>query len=219
MFVPLNMDFSKAVTIDTNSADWIPSPKAGVWRCPLERELPEQGHTTSLVRYEPGAAFSQHQHPKGEEILVLDGVFCDDSGEYKAGSYLRHPAGSKHAPYSAQGCTLLVKLNQFQTGDNRRIAVDTRPWCCEPGLPVELPLHRFGNEYTALIRLPHGADTFLPCLDGQVEALVLKGTLLDARGRYRAGTWLRRADWFSNKLMTAEDTVLFIKQGHFPTST
>lgn len=218
MFVPLNMDFGEAVTVDSASANWLPSPKKGVYRCPLERQQAEEGHATSLVRYEPGSRFSPHAHPGGEEILVLEGIFSDENGDYKAGTYLRNPPGTRHTPFSEQGCKLLVKLNQFRPGDSRRFAVDTRPWCCEPGLPVELPLHSFGGEYTALIRLPQGADTCLPCLDGRVEALVLAGTLLDARGRYRAGTWLRRPDWHGDKLMTAQDTVLFIKQGHFPGS-
>ncbi|EKE73060.1 cupin domain-containing protein [Gallaecimonas xiamenensis] len=212
-----NLDFNQPLTIDTRAQPWLDSPSKGVRRCPLEREEAESGHVTSLVEYLPGAHFSAHPHPGGEEILVLSGIFSDENGDFGPGTYLRNPPGTLHAPFSRQGCTLLVKLNQFQAGDRTSLAIDTRPWQCEPGLPVELPLHRFGREYTALLRLPQGADTCLPCLDGQVEAVVLAGTLLDQRGRYRAGTWLRRPNWHADKLMTAEDTVLFIKQGHFPT--
>lgn len=91
MFVPLNMDFGEAVTVDSASANWLPSPKKGVYRCPLERQQAEEGHATSLVRYEPGSRFSPHTHPGGEEILVLEGTFSDENGDYKAGTYLRNP--------------------------------------------------------------------------------------------------------------------------------
>ncbi|TMP76706.1 cupin, partial [Pseudoalteromonas ruthenica] len=63
----------------------------------------EFGHATSIVRYAPGAVFSEHSHPLGEEILVLDGIFSDEQGDYPAGSYIRNPPGSKHTPFSDTG--------------------------------------------------------------------------------------------------------------------
>ncbi|NMU53125.1 cupin domain-containing protein, partial [Vibrio parahaemolyticus] len=100
----LNMDFSKRIVIDTAQQEWIASPSKGVWRKPLEREAKESGHTTSVVKYEPNSHFSTHPHPHGEEILVLEGVFSDEHGDYPAGTYLRNPPGSQHAPYSKEGC-------------------------------------------------------------------------------------------------------------------
>ena len=50
--------------------------------------------------------FSTHPHPHGEEILVLEGVFSDEHGDYPAGTYLRNPPGSQHAPYSKEGCVI-----------------------------------------------------------------------------------------------------------------
>lgn len=69
----LNIDFTQSVSIDSRKQRWIASPKAGVWCKPLAREEAEQGHASSMVRYDPGASFSAHGHPKGEEILVLPG--------------------------------------------------------------------------------------------------------------------------------------------------
>ncbi|MDX1734435.1 MAG: cupin domain-containing protein, partial [Halioglobus sp.] len=68
----LNMDFTQRVVIDTGAQDWVASPMAGVWRKPLAREDAERGHATSIVRYEAGARFRAHNHPGGEEILVLE---------------------------------------------------------------------------------------------------------------------------------------------------
>src|SRR5690606_40967532 len=109
----------------TQEQDWVPSPAAGVERKPLAREESERGHATSVVRYAPGASFSRHEHPLGEEILVLEGVFSDETGHYPAGTYIRNPPGSGHAPFSEEGCTLLVKLHQFDPRDTATVRIDT----------------------------------------------------------------------------------------------
>jgi quercetin dioxygenase-like cupin family protein len=59
----------------THQVPWQPSPRAGVWRTPLAREEAEWEHATSIVRYDPGASFPMHDHPLGEEILILEGTF------------------------------------------------------------------------------------------------------------------------------------------------
>ena len=94
------MDFTKRLVIETNQQQWQQSPAAGVWRKPLEREAKESGHTTSIVQYEAGSAFSSHSHPLGEEIFVLEGVFSDEFGNYPAGTYIHMPKGSAHVPQS-----------------------------------------------------------------------------------------------------------------------
>jgi quercetin dioxygenase-like cupin family protein len=68
------MDFSRKVVIDTNRHEWASSPSPTVWRKPLARAAAESGHTTSIVRFDPNSYFAEHEHPLGEEILVLDGI-------------------------------------------------------------------------------------------------------------------------------------------------
>ena len=100
----LNADFSKRVVMRTAQMDWQASPSAGVWRKRLELAGDvEKGRVTSVVRYDAGSAFAPHDHPEGEEFLVLDGVFSDEHGDYPAGSYLLNPRGFRHAPRSAPG--------------------------------------------------------------------------------------------------------------------
>ena len=96
----LNADLSLRVCIDTRSAAWVPSPEPGVERLLLDRDGDEIARATSLVRYAPGSRFAPHQHGQGEELLVLEGEFCDEHGRYPAGSYLRSSWGSRHAPFS-----------------------------------------------------------------------------------------------------------------------
>lgn len=128
------MDFFKQVVINSQTLTWQASPMAGVWRKPLAREAAEHGHATSIVKYEAGSSFNSHQHPLGEEILVLDGVFSDEYGDYPAGSYFRNPDGTSHAPYSKDGCTLFVKLHQFDKNDTQQLVINTNTAAWQPGI-------------------------------------------------------------------------------------
>ena len=149
----LNLDFQQRVVINTSEQDWIDSPSAGVKRKLLEREEAERGRATSIVEYKPGASFNTHSHPLGEEILVLSGVFSDEYGDYPAGTYLRNPPGSSHAPFSKEGCVLLVKLHQFQQDDTATVRVNTQQtdWLAGQGRLKVMPLHSHGTEHVALV--------------------------------------------------------------------
>lgn len=150
----LNMDFSKRLVIETDPMEWVASPAKGVWRKPLEREAKESGHTTSVVKYDPESSFSEHPHPKGEEIFVLEGVFSDETGDFSAGTYIRNPPGSAHSPSSKNGCTILVKLNQFDDRDLAQVRVDTNQTEWLPGIGglQVMPLHEFEHEHVALVK-------------------------------------------------------------------
>ncbi len=156
----LNMDLSQRLVIDTQTKEWMDSPAYGVWRKPLERESAETGHASSIVKYDAGTSFSPHPHPLGEEIFVLEGVFSDESGDYPAGSYIRNPPGSSHAPFSKQGCTIFVKLNQFDEKDTAAVHLNTNssPWLQGYGGLQVMPLHEFEHEHVALVKWPKGVS-------------------------------------------------------------
>ena len=109
---------------DTWAAARQTSPADGVERCPLERGGGESGHATSLVRFRPGATFPGHAHPVGEELLILDGVFSDEHGDYPTGTYMRNRSGIRHELFTCKGCIFFVKLCQFAAGDHSEIRVD-----------------------------------------------------------------------------------------------
>ena len=117
----LNDDFSVPVIIHAAKLDWLPSPAAGVDRRMLFRIGGEIARATSIVRYAPESAFPRHTHMGGEEILVLEGVFQDEHGDFPAGSYFRNPPGTSHTPASKGGCTIFVRLYQFRNGDQTQI--------------------------------------------------------------------------------------------------
>ncbi len=212
----INMDVSEKLVIHTASEDWQASPAKGVWRKPLEREAAETGLVTSIVKYEAGSRFSEHSHPLGEEIFVLEGVFSDEDGDYPAGTYIRNPPGSKHSPFSEQGCTLFVKLNQFDKKDLTTVRVDTlnTPW--QPGIGglEVMPLHGFEEENVALVKWPKG-ERFQPHSHfGGEEILVLSGEFQDEYGQYPQYSWLRSPHMSKHFPFVEQETIIYVKTGH-----
>jgi anti-sigma factor ChrR (cupin superfamily) len=122
----LNADFSLRVAVHAARLPWVASPIPGVDRRMLDRIGDEVARATSLVRYGTASRFSTHTHDGGEEFLVLDGVFQDEHGDYPAGSYVRNPPTSRHTPGSAPGCTLFVKLWQFDLQDRTPVRRDAQ---------------------------------------------------------------------------------------------
>tara|TARA_B100000700_G_scaffold47174_1_gene49675 strand:+ start:556 stop:1203 length:648 start_codon:yes stop_codon:yes gene_type:complete len=212
----LNLDFQQRVVIHTSAQAWLDSPSAGVKRKLLEREEAERGRATSIVEYKPGASFNTHMHPLGEEILVLSGVFSDEQGDYPAGTYLRNPPGSSHAPFSRDGCILLVKLHQFQQDDTATVRINTQrtDWLAGQGGLQVMPLHSHGTEHVALVKWPEH-EVFKPHRHlGGEEIFVLSGEFCDEHGRYPKGTWLRNPHMSTHHPFVEQETVIWVKTGH-----
>jgi anti-sigma factor ChrR (cupin superfamily) len=196
---------------------FVASPMSGVVRLMLDRDGGEVARATSIVRYAPQSRFAAHAHECGEEFLVLDGVFADEHGIYPAGTYVRNPPGSTHTPYSKEGCTLFVKLRQFQPQDLVRVVIDTNrvDWFpgLVPGLSV-MPLHEFGAEHVALVRWAPGT-VFRPHSHfGGEEILVLEGTFEDENGAYPKDTWLRSPSMSRHHPFTKDGCTILVKVGH-----
>jgi hypothetical protein len=122
----INGDLSIRVTVDTARMQWAPSPGRSVWRKRVHLVgLPECGQVTSVVRYEPHSSFPTHDHPGGEEIFVLDGIFSDEQGDWPAGTFLLNPEGFRHTPFSENGCVIFVKLRQFAGRERAHVVVAT----------------------------------------------------------------------------------------------
>ena len=215
----INLDMSQKVVIRSQHQPWQPSPLPGVTRKVLSREHAESGHATSIVRYEAGSHFNPHVHPMGEEIYVIDGVFSDEHGDYPAGTYIRNPPGSRHQPFSENGCTLFVKLNQFLPDDTKQVCINTQQAVWHPGqgnLKV-MPLHQHDVEHTALVKWPAG-EKFVPHRHfGGEEIFVLSGAFCDEHGDYPAGTWLRSPHMSEHHPFVEQETVILVKVGHLGT--
>lgn len=214
----LNMDFSQRVVINTQDVTWQDSPSPSVKRKPLAREDKERGHATSVVKYLKDASFARHEHPLGEEILVLSGTFSDDTGDYGPGTYIRNPPGSSHAPFSQQGCELFVKLHQFDPRDTASVRIDTRqqPWQRGIGGLEVMSLHEFEHEHVALVKWPPG-ERFQPHRHfGGEEVFVLSGEFRDEHGAYPQGTWIRSPHMSEHFPYVEHETIIYVKTGHLP---
>ena len=214
----LNADLTRTVRVDTAELDWLPSPAPGVRRRRVyaEGEDSESVRVTSLVRYDAGASFPYHEHPGGEEIFVLDGVLADERGTYPAGTWILNPELPGHAPYSDEGCLLLVRLRQYPGAE--QIVTDTRTgtWATgkedgiarmvlidDPALPERIQLERWQP----------GARTEAHTHAETVELYILDGTFEDEGGAYPAGTWLRAPVGSGHAPFSTEGCTLFTHVG------
>ena len=191
----------------------------GVERMMLDRIGGEVARATSLVRYAPDSHFSPHVHGGGEEFLVLEGEFGDEHQRYPAGTYVRNPIGTRHAPQvGPKGCTILVKLHQFDAADQKQLVLDTSKGAWEPGPEpgVELlPLHKFGREQVILARWAPAAALARHVHPVGEELFVLSGAFGDEHGEYPAGTWLRNPPGSAHTpIAGAQGALLYLKTGH-----
>ncbi len=212
----LNMDFTKTARVLTKDQSWLKSPADGISRVHLEREAEESGHTTSFVKFEAGSFFPEHQHPQGEEIYVLDGVFSDENGDYPAGTYIRNPPGSKHKPFTKTGCTLFVKLDQFKSGDTKQIVITPEKihWQQGIGNLKVVSLHAFDGESTALVWWPKNEVFQAHTHWGGEEIVVIKGIFIDEHGEYPKGSWIRSPHMSKHFPHVEEETLILVKVGH-----
>ncbi len=190
----LNGDFSQRVLIHTEQLDWVDSPMPGVQRRMLDRLGEEVARATSIVRYAPNSQFSPHVHGGGEEFIVLDGVFQDEHGDFPVGSYVRNPPQSRHTPGSKPGCTIFVKLWQFDPADRTPVAldmtqVDSASDSARPGV-TRAVLFEDHREAVFLERWEPAANVTLDTRGG-LELLMLDGSAEEGGEPLYKHSWLR----------------------------
>ncbi|MEM7499982.1 MAG: cupin domain-containing protein [Pseudomonadota bacterium] len=214
----LNADFTARVVVRNEENNWRPSPMQGVERKMLDRIGDEVARATTVVRFAPNAEFHPHTHDGGEEFLVLDGVFEDEHGAFPAGSYIRNPPTSHHAPSAPQGTTILVKLHQFAPEDRTHVRIATQksalvPAADRPGVSV-LPLFVDAREDVRLETWAPGAEVRLDG-HGGLEVFVLEGGFEEGGDRLGPWDWLRLPP--DRPLVATAGAVgakLWIKTGH-----
>ena len=205
------------LVVRAGEQDWVASPAGGVERKRFHRVgPPESGQVTSLVRYLPGARFPRHPHPEGEEILVLEGVFSDERGDWCAGSWLANPEGFEHAPFSEDGCLIFVKLRQYP-GDRPQVSVDT----AGPGASWQVGAQggevlrllddgRFRERIT-LERWAAGQRLAL-FASGGVEVFLVSGAIAVDGERMNAHAFLRLPAGEPARADAIEDSIIWIKR-------
>lgn len=189
-----NADFAERVLLHADAIPWTPSPMAGVDRRMLDRIGSEVARATSLVRYAPGSAFPPHTHGGGEEFIVVDGIFQDEHGDYPTGTYVRNPPGTSHHPGSQPGCTIFVKLWQFDPDDRQQLAIDMDS-AALTGMDGRTDvsgatLFRNHREEVRIEQWAPGARVAFDAPDG-AEVLVLSGSCNESGQAMERLSWLR----------------------------
>ena len=213
----LNADFSQRVLIHSADIPWKASPMPGVDRRMLDRIGDEVARATSIVRYAPGSKFSAHTHTGGEEFIVLDGVFQDEHGDYPAGTYVRNPPTTSHTPGAEQGCTIFVKLWQFDPDDRTQFRkdIDTDLSPADHGVTTQI-LHEDARETVRFIKLAPGV-TLNELPEGGAELLLISGSATEANDTLGEGAWLRLPTGAPLQITATDKGAGFwIKTGHLP---
>lgn len=216
--IELNAKFDQRAAMHGAQLEWQASPIEGVDRRMLERVGDEVARATTIVRYAPQSKFSAHVHAGGEEFLVLDGVFQDEHGDFPKGSYIRNPPTSSHTPGSDEGCTIFVKLRQFDRADRTHTIADTNKMAAlrvvgRDNLSV-IPLFSDKREDVRLEIWDANAEiSHAP--SGGLEVLVLEGGFEENGEMFAEQSWLRLPIGAGLQAKTGADGArVWIKEGH-----
>ncbi len=214
----LNANFDERVSVHCRTNSWVPSPMGGVERRMLDRLGDEVARATTIVRFAPGSHFSPHVHDGGEEFLVLEGVFQDEHGDFPVGSYIRNPPTTSHRPGSEEGCTIFVKLWQFDLDD--RTEVNSRPTdqCFsvrnDEETIKECLLHQDSRELVTMEQWTPNSEIQLEAPSG-LELLVLDGGFEDDGEIFEQHSWLRLPKGGSATMKAnSEGAKVWIKRNH-----
>ncbi len=203
----INADFTKRAAVHFDQTEWVQSPAAGVERKMLDRIGGEVARATTIVRFAPGSAFAAHTHDGGEEYLVLDGVFQDETGDFPVGSYVRNPPTSSHTPSAADGATILVKLHQFDLSDRTEVKRSING-------QGELRLFKDEHEDVRIAQWAAGESIDLNA-EGGLEVFVITGSFDEGGDSFAAWDWLRLPPGSQSKAVAGPDGArVWMKSGH-----
>ncbi len=215
----INADFNTRVVLHSPQIEWQNSPMLGVQRRILDHIGNEAAaRATSIVRFDTCSHFSPHVHAGGEEFIVLDGVFQDEHGDYPAGSYIRNPPQTSHSPRSNIGCTIFVKLWQFDLSDRTQVNIDMHSLTLladksRPGVKINT---LFTNQHEK-VNLEHWHANTNVTVDTKngAEILVLEGNFNEGNDALNALSWMRIPIGVAFNAHTGPSgTKVWIKTGH-----
>lgn len=213
----LNADFSQRVVVHSDQLEWNASPMPGVDRRMLDRIGGEVARATTIVRYAPNSKFSAHTHSGGEEFIVLDGVFQDEHGDFPEGTYVRNPPTTSHTPGSEPGCTIFVKLWQFDMEDRNQFRKNMADELASPVDGVATAqLHSDDRETVSYSHIDAGAALNMSDTGG-IEMLVIAGSLTEGGETLAKGAWLRLPEGQPlSAVAGADGAKVWVKTGHLP---
>lgn len=213
----INNNLLTRVAVKPISLTWYRTTFTGIWFCCFESDNEVQEHpVTMLTRFDSGGFFPLHGHPGGEEILVLQGNFIDETGVHPPGTYMLNPEGFIHKPYSDRGCLTFVKLRQHggKTRQQLRTNIFESSW--QPGIipqiEVQLLYEQKGYPEKVWIERWLPGTKLSKVIETEVkEIFLIEGTWSDEVGSYPTGSWLRYSPNCSYSPASKKGCLIYVK--------
>ena len=102
--------------MDLDSIPWQPTSYHGI-SVHFYASNPDTRRVLALIRMEPGCGYPRHKHRGDEEVLVLQGGYADELGDYGPGQLVRYAPGTEHGPLATETpggepCVLLALAHE-----------------------------------------------------------------------------------------------------------
>lgn len=205
----MNDKYEKKALINTNDLEWSNNKLKGVSKKLLSKINNEE---TAIIKIEENCKLNTNSNTNSVEILVLEGTYINEYGEFKSGTYLRLSSEDEALVIAGKiGCIIFRKVNHFND-ESENIIIDTNNtlWLKGHGNLGVMPLF----EQTALVKWPKN-EKFIPHKHwGGEEIFVLEGTFMDEYGMYPKGTWIRSPHLSEHFPYVEDETIIFVKTGH-----
>ena len=203
----MNDNYETRVLINTNDLEWENTQNKGIYKKLLSKKEDEE---TSILKIEENSKLNNNSKINSVEIFVLEGIYKNEFGEFKSGTYLNLPNENEAFVSSNTGCVIFRKENCDKGVENIIIDTNSTPWLKGQGNLEVMPLYT----QTALVKWPQN-ERFIPHKHwGGEEIFVLKGRFMDEHGIYPKGSWIRSPHLSTHFPFVEEETIIFVKTGH-----
>lgn len=203
----MNDNYETRVLINTNDLEWENTQNKGIYKKLLSKKEDEE---TSILKIEESSKLNNNSKINSVEIFVLEGIYKNEFGEFKSGTYLNLPNENEAFVSSNTGCVIFRKENCDKGVENIIIDTNSTPWLSGQGNLEVMPLYT----QTALVKWPQN-ERFIPHKHwGGEEIFVLKGRFMDEHGIYPKGSWIRSPHLSTHFPFVEEETIIFVKTGH-----
>ena len=204
----INNEYDKSIFLDEVNLKW---QKDDILNIEKKIFSSDEDKETSLIKINDTATFENSSRTNSVEVFVLAGIYTNEFGDFKSGTYLKLPKEDESKISSKNGCEIFKKINYPQiTIETSIVDTSNTPWLQGQGNLEVMPL----SEQTALVKWPKN-EVFVPHTHwGGEEVFVLKGTFIDEHGSYKIGTWTRSPHLSNHHPYVEEETIIFVKTGH-----
>ena len=214
----INDDIRKKVVVHPRNKQWTAEHSGMCETLYLDLVDKVKPVATKLVRISPSSILPPEMIGGGKEVLVLEGTYNDQRGEYPTGSYMRFPPGTKQEAFTDKGCLLFVKTWQFEPTDRKRVNIDAfRAEMKRPRKRQGVVLQQLYSDYREDVRIEHWERNHRLVIHqcNGLEVLLLSGEFFEPSASYKPLSWVRLPPGRPLKVVVGDQGVrVLIKESH-----